>query len=359
VLKKLDWYIIKRFLGSFGFTIGLLVSISIAIDLSEKVDNFIEHHLTAHQVIFEFYVNFVPYIIALLGNYFIFITVIFFTSQLASNSEIIAMYNSGVSFARLLFPYIISATFLAGILWVSNNYIVPIANKRRLEFETKYISHMLYTSNRNIHRKINDSAYIYFEFYDNGEKYASKFSYEKIVGNQLKYKIVSERANYDTLHKQWTLVNYIERTFLGEKEQLNKGSAKQINLELDPVQFVKRWTYVEELTSTELREKIEELKMQGAENTSTFQLELYRRTASACGIIILSIIGMTIASKKMRGGLGFHLVLGIALCSIFEVIQKFSVTFATNADLSPFIAIWIPNMLFIILAGYLVYKFQK
>lgn len=359
MLKKLDWYIIKRFLGSFGFTIGLLVSISIAIDLSEKIDNFLEHHLTIKQIFFEFYLNFIPYIVALLGNYFIFVTVIFFTSQLASNSEIIAMFNSGISFYRLMVPYIISSVILAGMLWVSNNYIVPIANRNRLAFESKYINHILYTSNRNIHRKIDDSTFVYFEYYENIEKTANKMSLERFQKNKLIYKIVSEKAVFDTMKKEWTMINFIEREFKKGNETMIKGSSKLIKLELDPFQFIKRWTYVEELTSPELREKIQELKMQGAENTSNFQLELYRRTSSAIGIVILSIIGLTIASKKMRGGLGFHLVLGIALCSLFEVIQKFSVTFATNANLSPFIAIWIPNALFSILAVILIYKFQK
>lgn len=359
MFKKIDWYIIRRFLGSFGFTIGLLVSISIAIDISEKVDNFIEHHLTLKQIFFEFYLNFIPYIVALLGNYFIFVTVIFFTSQLASNSEIIAIYNSGVSFYRLMVPYIASALFLASILWYSNNYIVPKANRERLKFESKYISHTITLSNRNIHRKLNDSVYLYFEYYDNTEKTAYKMSLELLKKNKLNHRMVSEKAIYDTVSKKWTMINFIERTFDHDRETLTRGGSKVLQLDLDPTQFVKRWTYVEELTSPELREKVNELKMQGAENTSIFQLELYRRTSSAFGIIILSVIGVTIASKKMRGGLGFHLVLGIALCSIFEVIQKFSVTFATNANFSPLLAIWLPNIVFIFLAIFLIYRFQK
>lgn len=359
MLKKIDWYIIKRFLGSFGFTIALLVAIAISIDLSEKIDNFIKHQLTAREVIFGFYINFVPYIIALLGSYFIFITVIFFTSQLAEKSEIIAMFNSGMSFYRLMVPYIVSASLLAGFLWFSNNYMVPWANKRRLAFENKYIAFTGYTSSRNLHRKLDENTYVYFEFYDAAEKYGSKVSVEKIVKNKVVYKIFSEMATYDSAKSEWTFKNYIERDFTNTQNNLSKGNSKKMVLDLNPLEFVKRWTYVEELSSPELRDKIAELKLQGAENTTNFELELYRRTASAFGVIILSIIGLTIASKKIRGGLGLHLVIGITLCSIFEIIQKFSVTFATNANLPAVVAIWVPNILFAIVAFVLVSRYEK
>jgi lipopolysaccharide export system permease protein len=359
VLKKIDWYIIKRFLGSFGFTMMLLVSIAISIDLSEKIDNFIEHHLTFKEVVLGFYLPFVPYIVALLGSYFIFITVIFFTSQMAAKSEIIAIFNSGVGYYRLMVPYVFSATLLAGFLWFSNNYLVPWSNKTRLAFENQYISHQMVVSNRNIHRKINDTTYVYFELYDNTEKQAQKFSVEGIKNNILTYKIVSEKATFDTAKKEWTLFNYIERNYYAHSENLNKGAVKIIPMDLNPNQFVKRWTYVEELTTPELEDKIADLREQGAEYVTAYQLELYRRTSTAFGVIILSVIGMTIASVKMRGGLGMHLVIGIAICSIFEVIQKFSVTFALNANLPAVVAVWMPNIVALIIGAFLVARYQK
>jgi lipopolysaccharide export system permease protein len=278
---------------------------------------------------------------------------------MAAKSEIIAIFNSGVGYYRLMVPYIFAASLLASFLWFSNNYLVPWSNKKRLAFENKYISHQMVVSNRNIHRKINDSIYVFFELYDNTEKQALKFSVEHFRENTLTYKIVSEKATFDTAKKEWTLFNFIERKYNKHSESLNKGPTTKILLDLNPQQFVKRWTYVEELTTPELQEKIDDLKEQGAEYVTAYQLELYRRSSTAFGVIILSVIGMTIASVKMRGGLGLHLVIGIAICSIFEVIQKFSVTFALNANLPAVIAVWMPNFVALIIGGFLVMRYQK
>ncbi len=356
---RLDRYIIKQFLLGFAFTLLLIVSIAITIDIGEHIDKFLKNDLSFKQVATEFYLNFIPYIIALLGPYFVFITVVFFTSQLAGRSEIVAMFNSGMSFKRFLFPYVFSSTLIAILLWIANNYVVPNTNKKRLAFENKYIAYQPVLSSDHLHRKINDSTYVYFRIYDNSIKTATTVSVEEISNGVLKSKYLAERAVWDTLTQTWTLKNYIKRQFDNGKEILTKGESMNTGIVLDPTVFVKRWTYIEELNRTELIDKIADLKAQGVENTADFESELYRRTANCFGIIILTVIGATLASKKIRGGMGVQLMIGITLCSVFEVIQKFSISFAIKAHLFPLLAVWIPNIIFMLIAIVLWQKYQE
>ena len=352
----IDRYIIRQFLFGFSFTLILIISIAITIDLGEHIDKFVIHKLSVKYVISEFYINFIPYIIALLGPYFVCITVIFFTSQMASRSEIIAIFNSGVSFKRFLFPYIFSSLLIAIFLWFSNNYIVPETNKKRLQFENKYIAYQPTHSSDHIHRKINDSTFLYFRIYDNVSKSAINVSLEKIIDGKLKHKYLAERALWDTATGTWEFQNYYKREILNDSlDKIEKGEKLKMDFELDPTIFVKRWTYIEELTRPEILDKIADLKSQGVENTAEFECEHHRRSANCFGISILSVLGAIIASKKIRGGMGLHLMAGIALCSIFEVFQKFAISFAIKAHLNPFISVWIPNLIFILI-GFLLWK---
>jgi lipopolysaccharide export system permease protein len=357
---KIDNYIIKRFLGGFVYTLLLIVSVALTIDFGEKVDKYILYKLKASYVFYEYYLPFIPYIIVLLGPYFVFITVIFFTSQLASKSEIIAMFNSGMSFKRFLVPYIFVATLIACFIWYANNYLVPNTNKRRLAFENKYIANQRMISSDHIHRRLNDSTFIYMRVYDNNLKEAYSFSMETIKNKKLVRKLMSEKAKYDTLTQTWTAYNLFERHFDDSaKESIVTMPEKRLDIKIDPVQFVKRWTYREEMNRDELSEKINELKEQGSDTYKEFQFELYRRTSACFGIIILTIIGVVISSKKIRGGMGIHLMIGVTMSSIYEFIIKFTESFAIKAHLPSLMAVWIPNILFLMIAMVLMKKYQE
>lgn len=329
------------------------------IDVGEHISKFLQNKLGFKEIFFDFYIYFIPYIIALLGPYFVFITVIYFTSQLAGKSEIIAMFNSGMSFKRFLAPYIFTSFLLAGFMWYTNNYLVPNTNKKRLAFENKYIAYQSPMSSDHVHRRIDDSTYFYIRVYDNNIHTAHTVSVEKIIQGKLVKKTLAEKGIWDDLTKSWTFYNYFERDLSQAKEVLTKGDSIRIHISLDPTILIKRWTHIEELNRDEIKEKINDLKLQGAENTTIYELELYRRTSKCFGIIILTIIGATLASKKIRGGMGLHLMAGITLSSAFELIQKFVDTFAINANLAPLIAVWIPNVLYFIIAILLWKKYQE
>ena len=357
----LDRYIIRQFFGGFLFSITLIVSIAITIDLGEHIKNYVQHDLSIGQVLGGYYLYFIPYIVTFIGPYFVFITVIYFTSRLANKSEIIAMFNSGMSFKRFLVPYIFTSILLAIGLWYISNYLVPQTDKKRLIFENKYIAYQPQSSDMHIHRRLNDSQYFYFRVYDNLQKAAYNVSFEEFKNGKLITKILAEKGDYDTLKKEWTFVNYFKRSLdpLSNKETMVKGEKLPTNIILDPIILIKRWTHIQELNRDELMEKVKDLKAQGSEAFKQYEMEYYRRTAKSFGLIILTIIGVVLASKKVRGGLGLHLMLGLTLGSIYEVVVKFSDSFALKANLDSMLATWIPNLLFIIIAIFLWKKIQE
>lgn len=358
----IDRYIIRQSFGGFIFSLTLIVSIAITIDVGEHIKNFVKADLSFGQVLSQYYLFFIPYIVTFIGPYFVFITVIYFTSRLANKSEIIAMFNSGMSFGRLLIPYIFSSIVLALMFWYVSNYILPRTDRKRLEFENKYIAYQPQSSDMHIHRKLNDTQFFYFRVYDHHLKTAYNASLEDFKNGKLISKTLAEKADYDTLTQRWTFINYFTRTIdtATQKETITKGDRLLVNnININPVGFVKRWTYIQELTRSELREKIDDLKAQGSEGYKLFELEYHRRTAKAFGLIILTVIGVVLASKKIRGGLGLHLMLGLTLGSIYEVIVKFADSFAIKTDLSTLVAAWIPNILYIGVAIYLWKKIQE
>lgn len=329
------------------------------IDLGEHMNKFIIHDLTIGKVFKEFYLYFIPYLIGLLGPYFVFITVIYFTSRLTNRSEIIGMFNSGMSFKRFLLPYIVTSSLIAIFFWFAINYIIPHSDVKRLEFENKYIAWQSQSSESNIHRRLDDSTYFYLRVYDNISKIAYNVTLEKIIDNQLREKAMAEKAIYDTLRKTWQLQNLFIRTI--DKtgvESISTLPSKDYNFKLDPTLLVKRWTHIQELNRDELRDLIQSLKNQGSD-ARLYEIEYHKRTSKCIGIILLTIIGVILASKKVRGGVGLHLMLGLALGSVYEVIVKFSDTFALKASLLPSIAVWIPNIIYGIAAAFLWKKIQE
>ncbi len=358
-MKKLDWYILWKFLGTFVFILGLLLSITIVIDLSEKIDNLVENHAPARIVAFEYYVYFVPYITSLIGPFFILVAVIFFTSQLAERSEIIAILNSGTSFYRMLFPYWVGASILALVFYFGNHYFVPYANHKRIEFEEKYIYKPYDALRYNFHRTIEPGTIIYMEGYKPADGSGSKFSIDKFKDGRLIYKLRSERINWDSITKHWKIADYYIRELSDTGDRITTGVAMDTAFSFKPEDFSLTENQKEEMTTPELVEYIDYMRKGGQPDIEFYEVERYRRTSSSFSIYLMTLIGVSVASRKVRGGLGWHLVMGIGLSALYEVIMKFSVTFSTNASLPPVFGVWIPNFIYAGLAFYLIRKAPK
>ncbi len=337
----------------------LLIMIAVVIDISEKVDNFIRSEATLRMIITDYYFNFIPHIGALLGPLFVLVAVVFFTSQLASRSEIIAMTSGGISFYRLLFPYFIGASILGGILFYSNHYLVPESNKGRLAFEYEYLTTWKNQWIVNIHRRLEDGSFIYLRKYNKESSTGYNLSLEGVANNQLIYKLNSDRAIWNDSLSQWTIQNYTIRTFEDGVESISKGAKKDTILSFSPDEIGVRNPSRDELTTPELKIFIQDLINAGQSNIEYYTLELHRRSASVFSLLILTVIGFSLASRKVRGGLGIHIVSAIILAGLFELTAKFSTTYTTNAGLDAFWGIWIPNIIFTFIALIFVRIAQK
>lgn len=358
-IKILDLYIIRKFLGTFLFSIALIVAIAVVFDISEKVDDFIERHAPLKTIIFDYYLNFIPYFANLFSPLFVFISVIFFTSKMAGQTEIIAILNSGISFNRFLRPYIIAATVIAIASFYLNNWVIPHANKGRLAFENIYIKNPYVYSNRNIHRQLKPGQYLYFESYDNKANTGFLFSIENFENGQMKSKLMADRISWNPGTKTWTLENYTIRYIDGMHEQLIRGVRKDTTLAINPEEFNRRLNFIETMDFGELNSFIKEEKLRGSETVPFYEVEKYRRTSYPFATFILTIIGVSISSKKVRGGIGLQLGAGILLSFTYIMFMQVSTTFATNGNLPALIAVWIPNILYAAIAVYMLRKAPK
>ena len=349
-MKKLDLYIIKKFLGTFIYAILLIVMVAIIFDISEKLDDFIQSKAPINAIIFDYYLNFIPFFVNLFSPLFTFIAVVFFTSKMASNTEVVAILSSGVSFRRFLMPYMLAATVLASLSFYLNNYVIPHANQKRLNFENTYIRNKFRNSDINIHRQIKPGEYIYFESYNNFENIGSRFSYEVIKDGKLIYKLMANQIRYDSISKKWKVQNYAIRTMNGMKENLKTGLEFDTVYNFKPADFSTRLNNVETMNRTELDHFIAEEEMRGSDEIAYFKLEKYRRTSMPFATFILTLIGVSMASRKTRGGIGLHIGLGMLISFSYILFLQISTTFATNGNLSPLVAVWIPNILYFFIA---------
>lgn len=354
-MKKLDWYIVKKFLGTFFYAIMILAVISCVIDYSEKVENFVAKKAPL-MLILEYYKNFIPHITALLFPLFIFIATIFFTSKLAYKSEIIAILASGVSFQRFLRPYVIGGGFLCALSLVANHWVIPSANKQRLAFEDKYVNSATLYSDRNVHLRLSKDLYIFMQNYEYAPNIGYRFTAEKIDSTLLKEKLMADRVSYDSIKKIWTLYNVLIRTNDGLKETVRTMPELKMRYPFTPHDLNEDDAVKEALTTPELNKYIAREKLRGRENLNVYYVEKERRTAQPFAGLILAMIGVCIASRKVRGGSGLHLALGIVISALYIMSLQLSTTFSTKAGLNPTIAVWIPNAVFGSVAFYLFRK---
>jgi len=360
MIKKLDLYIIKKFLGTFFFSIALIISIAIVFDFSENVDEFLEKNAPTEAIIFDYYFNFIPYFANLFSPLFIFISVIFFTSKMASNTEIIAILASGISFRRMLLPYLLCAILLGLLSFYLNNFLIPTSNKARLDFYYTYVDDPYKNKERDIHLQLSPNNYAYLESYSTLTDIGVQFSLEQFDDSgKLNYKLQSDFIKWDTTKSLWTLQNYYERTIDGLHEHIDRGLNKDTLINIRPSDFKQRDADVEMLDYYELNREIEKEKFKGSKKVVFYEIEKYKRYAFPFASIILTFIGVALASRKVRGGIGLHLGIGLGISFSYIMFMKVSQTFATNGGMHPMIANWIPNALYSVLAIYLLKKAPK
>lgn len=355
----LDRYILKQFLGTFIFTIALIISITVVFDLSEKIDNFIEHDLSVVTVLTEYYIYFIPYFANLFSPLFIFVAVILFTSRMAYRSEIVAILSSGVSFYRLMVPYLLGATVLASTSLALNHFVIPKANEQRILFENTYINNPWQFYGRNQHYQVEPGTFIFFDSYSAERMTGYKFSLEKFKDGELVYKLISDHIVYDTAIQKWSVKNYYERTFDGLREKITESKQLDTVFPFHPKDFGQRLKIVEAMDYWQLNDFIATEEMRGSDYVDYFLVERAKRSSLPFAAFILTIIGVSLASRKVRGGIGMHIGLGLLLSFSYILFMQVSQTFAIEGNMSVGLAVWIPNILYLILGSWMLYKAPK
>ena len=358
-MNKIDRYIIKKFLGTFFYSLLLLLLVVIVIDFSEKIDDFIQNDLSFFTIMSEYYLHFLPYFANLFSPLFIFISVVFFTSRLADNSEIIAIFNSGMSFKRFLRPFIISAMFLSVLSFILGSYVIPISNKYRIDFQNKYLKSQKQILRKNIHLQKTENHYYYLEGYNNKRNIGYKFSVENFENGKLKNKLRSEYIQWNEETKKWTLNKYEIRTFHEDGETLKVGEKTDTTLMLFPSDFIIQTNLAETMNLKELNKNIESETIKSSGKAKFYKIEKHKRIAFPFAIIILTIIAVSLSSKKKKSGIGTNMGLGLLISFSYILFFQFSSTLSINGNLEPWIAVWIPNILYIFLGILLLRKTQN
>lgn len=355
MLKKLDIYIIRKFLGTFFYSIALLSVIVVIFDLSEQIDDILKRNAPLNAIIFDYYLNFIPFFINLFSYLFTFISVIFFTSKLAGRNEIVAVLSSGISFSRLLKPYMISAVFLAAMSFILTNFVIPHTNKTMWEFEKAYLKDPIKSKDMNIHMQLSPGVFAYVESFNASMKIGQRFSLEKFnEKGEMYYKLNSDRITWDSTKSIWRIDNYYIRTIDSLKETLRKGPRLDTLIDMKPEDFTILVDDIKTMNYFELRDFIAREELRGSPAISRYRVEQHQRYSFPLATIVLTMIGVSVSSRKVRGGIGIHLGIGITLTFTFILFMQFSNVFATFGNLPPVLAAWIPIIIYGILGIFLL-----
>ena len=345
MLKRLDIYIIKKFLGTFFLALGLIILVAVVFDFSERVDDFINNKAPLRLILSQYYLNFIPFFSNLFSYLFVFIAVIFFTSKMSVHSEITAILSTGISYHRMMVPYLISATIIAVFSFLLANYLIPYTSIKRLEFEQKYLDQIYNKPEKDIHKQIAPGTFIYVENYNPRSDYGSKFSMETYENGEIKSKMMAEYIRWDSVNQTWKIHKYWIRTIDGLKETLTEGATMDTALNLRPEEFNRNSNVVEAMTTPRLRDFIRRELSRGHGDVY-FEIEKHRRFAGPFAVYILTIIGVALSSRKIRGGMGMHIGFGIALSFSYILFMQVSKEFARAGDLVPWLAVWLPNFIY-------------
>lgn len=354
-VKKLDWYIIKKFIGTYIYSIALIISISIVFDINENLAKFTQYHAPLHAIVVDYYMNFVPYFANLFSPLFVFISVIFFTSKLAGNSEIISMLAAGVSFKRLMRPYMISAALISILTFYLGAYVIPKGTIVRQNFETVYKNKTKNTSADNVQLQVGKGVIAYIQHYDNQLKRGYGFCLDKFENKKLVSHMTASDIQYDTISDSkyhWKATSWRIRQLRGLREEITSGSVKDTVIMMEPTDLVFSKGQQETFTSPQLKEYISKQIDRGSGNVVQYEVEYHKRIATSFASFILTTIGVSLSSRKRKGGMGLYLGIGLALSFAYIMLQTVSATFAINADTPPILAAWIPNILFAVVAWF-------
>ena len=349
-LKKIDRYIIKKFLGTYIFMLLLIISIIVVFDINERIDRFISNNAPLNEIIFNYYLNFIPYFAHLLSPLFVFLAVIFFTSKMANNSEVIAILSNGISFKRLMKPYMIGAFIIASFWFVMGSYVIPRANAQRIEFELTYFNpHRRVTVDRDIQFRIGPGTIVYFGNFNLGNNEGRHFAMDQFEGLELVSRLTAQRISYDTLF-YWTIHDAQIRRFDGLVETIETRTRIDTTLNIVPNDFIIAYTGHETMTSPQLRRHISNRRERGLGQTQAFEIEYHNRIAGAFSAFILTLIGAALSARKVKGGMGMNIGLGLALSMTYILSMTISTSFAVQGNTNPMIAAWIPNIIFAFVA---------
>lgn len=352
-LKRIDWYIIRQFLGTFVFAMAGIIVIVVVFDVNEKLDKFMAPEVTLKEIIVDYYINFIPYFISMFASLFTFIAVIYFTSKLADRSEIIAMLSTGMSFDRLMVPYTISAGIIAITMFTLSAFIIPPANEKRLDFEYTYIKRNKRPQfANNVQIEVEPGVYAYFDQFRNSSRMGYRFSLDKFDGKTLISRLTANSIKYDSLYT-WTIIDYVIRDFDGMYEHISEGTRKDTTLRIVPSDFLISEDDCETMTSPELATFIERQKTRGIGNIQSFEIEYHKRVANAFSFFILTVIGVSLSSSKRKGGMGLNIGIGLGLSFSYILFMTITSSFAVSGLVSPMIAMWVPNILYTFIAIFL------
>ena len=361
-MRILDKYILKKYLGSVLLVLALLLPIAMAIDVSEKIDRFLRHtDLTVGEILKDYYLNF----IIIFGNTFLplalFIAVIFFTSKLASNTEIIAIHSAKISFTRFLKPYLIGATIITVFALFMNHFIVPRSNKIFGEFTRTYLQKKKFNANNltNVNLQLGPNDFIFLKSYRLETKRGYNFSYEQFEGNKLKSKLFADNIRWKEKDSTFTLTNYRKRIILSDRDSIEFGTKLDTTFPFTPKDLVNVAYLAKEMTSIKLNDFINQSKDRGVSNLNSYLVEYHKRTSLPISSYILTFIAVTLASKKRRGGMGINLAIGITLMFVYVFFLKIAEVLGAGANTNSFIMVWSPNIIFGALAIYLYLKNAK
>lgn len=356
MFKILDRYIIRKFLGTYVFAIILILAITVMFDINEKLDSFLKAPLKA--TIFDYFLNFLPYFANQFSPLFTFIAVIFFTSKLADNSEVIAMLSSGMSYKRFMRPYLVSAAVIAAASFVLAAYIIPPANVKRIEYTNTYVKNKRVDFGSNIQLKVAEGEIVYMGRYDAPSKMGYQFSLEKFKGKKLVSRLTAQSIRYDSLYK-WTVQDYMIRDISGNREKIKRGMSLDTIIPFEPRDFLISNNDQETMTTPALQTYIARQKERGFANIKNFEIENHRRYAMCAAAFILTVIGMSLSSRKVKGGMGLNIGIGLVLSFSYILFMTVTSTFAVSGMTSPFVAMWIPNIIYLIIACLLYNKASK
>jgi lipopolysaccharide export system permease protein len=359
MLKKIDIYIIKKFLGTYFLSILLIVCVAVVFDFTEKLDNFIRYEASAYDVITKYYLRFIPFFANLFSPLFVFISVIIFTSKMAYDSEIIAMISGGVSFRRLMRPYFISAGLIAIMIFVLGSNVIPNSNKVRYEFEDEYVSSRKKDMDKDIHMDLEPGVYVYVERFSSRNYTGRMFSLESYEDGEMTSRITANSMRYVKKTDTWKLFTCVTRTFDGENEHIEKASVIDTTLNLVPDDLVKMKRFYETMTNRELKNHIDRQQKRGIDNYTEFVVERHRRISTPFSALVLALIGVSLSSRKVRGGSSLHIGIGFTLSFSYILFETIMSSYAVNGNVDPLLAAWLPNITYALIGLYLYVKAPK